>query len=58
MVEQRNPKVWGSIPHGPLKKILFCPTLVKPSFSISLPSSKRTISLILLKIKLINLGYI
>ena len=40
------------------KKIFFCPTLVtrrKPSFSISLSSSKLTIFLFLLK--LIDLGY-
>ena len=41
-------------------KNFFCPTLVtrrKPSLSISLPSSKLTLSLILLKVKLIDLGY-
>ena len=46
----RNPKVWGSIPHGDTEVFLF-PTLVtrrKTSFSISLPSSKLTISLILI----------
>ena len=46
----RNPKVWGSIPHGDSEVFLF-PTLVtkrKTSFSISLPSSKLTISLILI----------
>ena len=46
----RNPKVWGSIPRGDSEVFLF-PTLVtkrKTSFSISLPSSKLTISLILI----------
>ena len=44
-----NPKVWGSIPHGD-SEFFLCPTLVtlrKTSFSISLPSTKLTISLIL-----------
>ena len=45
----QNPKVWGSIPHGDSEVILF-PSFVrrrKTSFSISLPSSKLTKSLIL-----------
>ena len=45
----QNPKVWGSIPHGDSEVFLF-PSFVtrrKTSFSISLPSSKLTKSLIL-----------
>ena len=44
-----NPKVWGSIPHGD-SEFFLCTTLVtrrKTSFSIYLPSSKMTTSLIL-----------
>ena len=46
----RKPKVWRSIPHRD-SEFFLCPTLVtrrKTSFSVSLPSSKLTISLILL----------
>ena len=50
----RNPKVWGSIPHGD-SEFFLCPTLVtkrKTSFSISLSSLKITIFLILFTINI------
>ena len=49
-IEPFGPKVLGSIPHGD-SEFFLCPTLVtRPttSFSISLSSSKHTISLILI----------